>query len=255
MNSLETIIYYFIVSFSPINFEKENILQYSRDLVAVWIALSWMWIVYWGFGLILPSDKSISRPSAKITNKKIILTLLRNTFIVMAWGPVTALIPAVFPVYDWFNIIPNCPFSILFASLIKYICIVLFSDGWFYYFHKLFHSSYFYKYHRQHHEFIQSHALSGLYCGALEMFLVNNLSASIPMRLFGLGYIEMLVASVLTSLFILKGHGALQHSYSGPNWLIADWEHAHHHKKMNVNYGTSYIFDRIHGTYDGTIPK
>lgn len=243
-------IYNLLSPFSNI-VSNENLKQYSLNLSSIYISLIAMFGVFWILGLFLSREKAVSRPISKTTHTKVVLNLARNTLIVFAWAPINALVPVIFPVYDWLNIFPGCPISNIAASIIKYFCVILFTDAWFYYAHRLMHHPYFYKYHRQHHEFIQPYALAGLYCGAFEMWFCNNLSASLPMRLFGLGGIEMLLLSVLTSLFVIKGHGGIQYLYNGSDSLIADWEHAHHHKKMNVNYGTSYFFDRLHGTYDG----
>lgn len=253
---LEGWIYYClgrIAELFPKNYiSDEWLLWYCRELDSVWTSLSLLWITYWVLGLLLPRSHAVSRPIAQLNDQKIIRTLMRNTLIVMAWGPITAAIPPILPVYTWTkNILPfyGCSLTSLIASLVNYFCVAVFADGWFYYTHRLLHHRKLYRYHRQHHEFIQSHALSGLYCGALEMWLVNNLSVSLPMRLFGLSRTEMMVGSILTALNVIKGHGGLQKHYNLPSWLIADDEHAKHHKEMNVNYGVMYFFDGIHGTY------
>jgi sterol desaturase/sphingolipid hydroxylase (fatty acid hydroxylase superfamily) len=222
--------------------------NYFSELYSVQIALASLWITYYITGLILP-DKSIIRPSVNISKSKLYFTLIRNTFIVFGVGIFTAFIPEIIPIYSYFNVFPDYLISNIFASLIKYTVFSLFVDAWFYYFHRLLHTKMFYKYHKQHHEYIQSSAISALYCGMVELILVNNLSVGLPMRIFGFSQNEMIFWSIFTALNVAKGHAGLQFTFSHlPTWLFDD-EHGVHHEELTCNYGIMYIFDRIHGTY------
>lgn len=215
------------------------------SLVQLYYGWSAFWISYFVGSLFFPSEKGKTRPIAKITNKKVVVSLIRNCLVTSLTLPVIYFIPQTI----W---LPN----IWYGHLLKYALAMLLGEIWFYYSHRLMHHKWFYKWHSDHHAFIQPYALAGLYCSWVEMILVNYLAIWIPFQLLGFSILETCVGSMLIALNVLKGHAGLQ-LYSERSalakwiidWIFSSETHDLHHEKMTANFGLLYLLDRIHGTY------
>lgn len=212
------------------------------DLLHMYFGLVVFWTTYFVGASFFPSDNVITRPSAQITTDKIMKKLLVNCLVTIVSLPFIQYIPQLFyfsPTWHGF--------------LLKYTIMPLISEFWFYYAHRLMHHRYFYRWHSDHHAFIRSYALAGLYCSPVEMLFVNLLSVVIPLRFAGVSFPEAIVIFTLVALNVLKGHAQL-HLRDDipkwmPDWLISNWDHDLHHTTMVCNFGVLYLLDRLHGTY------
>lgn len=119
------------------------------------------------------------------------------------------------------------------------------------------HNKHFYKWHSDHHAFIQSHALAGLYCSVVEMLIVNQMSIAIPYQLLGFSLTEIIIMNIYVEITTLKGHAGLYFRTDLPKWLpksfVSALDHDIHHRAMTSNFGVLYLLDRIHGTYQPTL--
>lgn len=204
------------------------------------------WVVYFGASIFFPTDQSIIRPISKITNIMVKKRLIINCIATGAIVPLIAYIPQLIFFPDtWIG------------SLARFSVFPFISEIWFYYMHRLMHHKYFYKWHSDHHAFIQSYALAGLYCSVVEMLLVNQLSVSIPFQILGFSLGEIMFANIIVALNVLRGHAGLYFRTDLPKWmpnfLISALDHDIHHRKLTHNYGILYLLDRIHGTYKATL--
>jgi len=203
------------------------------------------WSVYFIGSSLFPSSKSVSRPSACISDKKLITNLATNVVATAFTIPIISFIP---PLIDISTNHPLC-------YIMRYGSLFLISEIWLYYFHRLLHHKYFYRWHKDHHAFIHPHALAGLYCSPVEMIIVNQLSISIPLQILNYSYYEVIVFTALIAINVLKGHSGLRF-YLTPNtlankiilFLFDNKVHDLHHEFLNVNYGNFYILDYLHDT-------
>ena len=210
------------------------------------LQLYYGFFVFWGTYFVaagfFPNNQVITRPIAKITSQKVAKRLLSNVLISSMVVPMISYIPTIVILpYTWYG------------YTFKYILMLLISEIWFYYMHRLMHHKLFYKWHADHHSFIQSYATAGLYCSWVEMILVNQLTIAIPLQLLNFSLIEIMFISMLVALNVLKGHAVLHLRTDVPKWipeiLSQSWDHDIHHKIMVKNFGILYLLDRIHGTY------
>src|SRR5436305_904801 len=212
------------------------------DLLYMYFGLVVFWGTYFGGALLFPSDDMITRPSAKITTGKVVKKLIVNCLVTIVILPFIRHISQIFyfPL-TWYGYI------------LKYMAMSLMAECWFYYTHRLLHTKYLYYWHADHHAFIRSYALAGLYCSPVEMVFVNLLSVVVPLQISGVLFIEVIIVFALIALNVLKGHAQLHLRKDIPNWipdwLVSNWDHDLHHKTMTCNYGVLYLLDRIHGTY------
>jgi sterol desaturase/sphingolipid hydroxylase (fatty acid hydroxylase superfamily) len=204
------------------------------------------WCTYFLGSLFFPSSKAVSRPSAKITLRKLMVNLAVNTIATALAIPLIYMIPPLIEI----------PAVSLPNYILRYGALFVLSDIWFYYMHRLMHHKYFYCWHKDHHAFIHPYALAGLYCSPVEMIIVNQLSVSIPMQMLGYTYNEIIFFTVLIALNILKGHSGLQLYLTENKWshklaviLFGNKMHDLHHELLNVNYGSLYLMDFIHSTH------
>lgn len=213
-----------------------------RELYA---ALTVFWVTYIGASMLFPDDKSIMRPKSRITRIDVIKRLVVNCFATIAMVPLISYIPQLI----------FFPDTILWR-LVRFVLFPFISEIWFYYIHRLMHTKYFYKWHADHHAFIQSYALAGLYCSVVEMIFVNQLSVAIPYQILGLTMGEMMFGNILVAFSALRGHAGMYFRDDIPMWMsylskdmISSLDHDIHHRTMSSNYGVLYLLDRIHGTY------
>ena len=203
------------------------------------------WITFWGTYFIASCffpDDSIVRPTAKIMKRNVIIRLLQNCAITAITIPLIYRVPQVI----WFS-------TEWYGYILKYVFVLFLSETWFYYVHRLLHHKLFYRWHADHHAYIQPYALAGFYCSLVEMILVNQLSMSVPFQLVGFTVHELLLASFLVPLSVLRGHAGLHLRTDLPSWfpvwLVSNWDHDLHHRTMTCNFGLLYLLDRVHGTY------
>jgi sterol desaturase/sphingolipid hydroxylase (fatty acid hydroxylase superfamily) len=208
------------------------------------------WFTYYFIGnLFFPYSKAVVRPMSKLTNKKsdtkLLMNLIFNTIITACTIPIIYYIPQLIDV----SIVTPIDYIFRYGSLI------LISEAWFYYVHRLMHHKWFYYWHKDHHSFIHPHALAGLYCSPVEMILVNQLSISIPFQILGYTYYEVMIFSSLIALNALKGHSGLELYLTEDTvqnkillFLFGNKMHDIHHEYLNYNYGIFYILDPLHGT-------
>lgn len=206
------------------------------------------WIVFWSTYIIgslwFPSSKAVTRPTVTTSTKNVITNLMVNSFVTfVAIIPISYIPPIV--------VMGDTSFDLI----IKYGSLLILSDIWFYYTHRLMHSPYLYKFHKQHHEFIHPYALAGLYCSPLEMVFVNQISISLPIQMLDYNTTEIMVFSGLIALNVLKGHSGIQFYWCDPKWFhkmmvffFGNKMHDIHHEYMNCNYGNLYFLDLIHNT-------
>ena len=206
------------------------------------------WMIFWGMYFIasnlFPEDHFKIRPVYKreITKYKIIRRLITNCIATLVTIPLISYIPRIiYTPETWYG------------TLIKFALLPLISEVWFYYMHRLMHIKCFYKFHADHHVFIRSYALAGLYCSVFEMIMVNQLSVAIPIQILGLSLIEITILNIIVALNVLKGHACLDYRGDIPHWLpkfvSSGRDHDVHHESMTYNYGIIYLLDRLHGTY------
>lgn len=200
------------------------------------------WATYFGASYLFPMDQVKTRPRAQITREKVRNRLILNCAVTATIVPLVAHVPQLLFFSDtWLG------------TFAKFSMIPLMSEIWFYYTHRLMHSKWFYRWHADHHAFIQSCAIAGLYCSPIEMILVNQLSVSVPFRILGLSLGELIFANMGVALSVLRGHAGLHFRDDLPKWIPRDMvtalDHDIHHHTLKNNYGVFYILDRIHGTY------
>lgn len=202
------------------------------ELVIGW---SVFWITYFVVGTKFPTHKAQTRPHAQITMNKVLAQLKNNILASMVVLPLVPYIPHLFSV----------------PTILKFVLLPLISEVWFYYIHRLMHHRWFYSWHAMHHEFIQPHALAGLYCSVVEMLLVNQLSIAIPFQIMGFTLYELILANILVAINVLKGHSGLAKELGAQPWtkIFSSTEHDTHHKTLKYNFGILYLLDRVHGTY------
>lgn len=200
------------------------------------------WVTYFVASIFFPTDQTIIRPRSNVTKSNVITRLIINCMATGAIVPLIACIPQLF-------ILPNT----WLGTLLRFMIFPLISEIWFYYMHRLMHHKYFYKWHSDHHAFIQSYALAGLYCSTIEMILVNQLSVAIPFQILGLSIEEIIFANIIVALNVLRGHAGLYFRTDLPKWIpiyvISGLDHDIHHHTLTSNYGVLYLLDRAHGTY------
>jgi len=202
------------------------------------------WITYFTMSKIFPKDNVIIRPKYNnyISDETVMRRLIINCLASGVIVPIISYIPQVIFLPDTLG-----------GSIIRFALFPLISETWFYYMHRLMHTSYFYKWHADHHAFIRSHALAGLYCSVIEMLIVNQMSIAIPFQILGLSFNQIIFANILVALNVLKAHACL-YSRNDIPWFIpravvSALDHDTHHYSLTCNYGILYLLDRIHGTY------
>lgn len=203
-----------------------------RALLSCWLAL---WTTYCTVASVLPRAAERFRRGVNLTYKDLYYNMAKNIGATLVVLPIISYIPSVYPYQGWI------------AAIIKYILTAIVADLWFYTWHRLMHHPKLYHYHRQHHEYYHPSALGGLYCSTTEMILVNQLSIAVPFQLFNYSQTEMVVASIIVALNVIKGHAGLHH-YGNVGYLNGI-EHELHHEEMTVNYGVMYLVDRVLKTY------
>jgi len=108
--------------------------------------------------------------------------------------------------------------------------------------------------HQTHHQPTRMYALNGprLHPGNYAWIAVAN---TVPMLLLGAELSSVMLASMLTSFFVLFQHANLHLRFDGWNRILAtpDVHRAHHatdHAARGVNYGIVLLaFDHVFGTY------
>lgn len=130
--------------------------------------------------------------------------------------------------------------------IIKLIICVFSEDVLFYYFHRLFHTKWLYGLvHKQHHEYNVPIAISAQYVHPIEQI-------TLLIQLFT-GPLIVKLNPVITCYLLLfyVTMNVLTHSgYKIP--FIDTNYHDSHHKHFNINYGSMYFLDMLHGTYSVT---
>ncbi len=216
------------------------------ELSDYYLVLGVFWATYFGASYLFPTDQIKTRPRAKITQEKVRNRLLLNCLATAAIIPVVANIPQLFFFSDtWMG------------TFARFSLIPLLSEIWFYYMHRLMHTKWFYHWHADHHAFIQSCAIAGLYCSPVEMILVNQFSVAIPFRILGLSFHELIFANIMVALSVLRGHAGLHFRDDIPpyipRYMVTALDHDIHHHTMINNFGVFYILDRVHGTYKDSL--
>ena len=219
------------------------------DLINSYYVLFVFWSTYFTASLFFPTDQAKTRPSAQITDKKVVKKLFLNCLATMAIVPILRQIPQLlFFSLTWLG------------YLIKWIMLPFMAETWFYHAHRLMHHKWFYRWHSDHHAFIQSHALAGLYCSVVEMIFVNQLSIAIPYQILGLSMSEMMIFNVYVAISTLRGHAGIYFRKDMPQWMpkflinaLSASDHDIYHRVLTHNFGVMYLFDRIYGTYQAEL--
>lgn len=198
------------------------------ELYSIWFTF---WLTYFCFGCLFPQDKTKTR--TPVTYDDVTRCLIYNCLVTTIPIPILSYIPHIFP--D--------------ISIVKYMLFPLLTEIWFYYSHRIMHTKYFYKWHKDHHNFIISYGLAGLYCSPTEMIFVNQLSVAIPFQLLGFSFKELVIINILVALNILKSHAAFGYRDNSPLYLKEISLHDIHHSRLNCNYGIFCILDRLHDTF------
>lgn len=156
----------------------------------------------------------------------------------------------------------NCPYRFdkesfpkLAEILIQIPMCMLVEDFLFYLSHRLLHTNYFYsKVHKQHHEYVESVAISATYAHPVEYVLGNILPSSIMPMILGkrmhlLTYLIYLIVVLHESH---DGHSGYNFSWSPHRLLPMAFDaefHIFHHWKFKGNYANYFsIWDRVLGT-------
>ena len=118
-----------------------------------------------------------------------------------------------------------------------------------YYIHRLLHHSWFYaRYHKLHHSFTAPIAFTGLYATPVEHFVSDFIPIVLPLALVARYHEPVHILSFNVYLISVLLVGTAEHS--GYDFVQPPVSKAHdlHHEKSNVNYGSLYIMDWLHGT-------
>ncbi|GAG60380.1 unnamed protein product [marine sediment metagenome] len=185
--------------------------------------VSWgvFWTTYWVFGGILTY---FFKEKRKITNLgKVISNLLVN----MVWSLFGSLI------------LSQLPLRMLTNSYLvtKFLVVYLIADIWFYHMHIMLHQGQLYHLHKRHHEFSEPFALTGLYSDIYECIFLNTLAGGLGPVIVQLPppYIYIWLAIISWNVLIAHSGSSMIHDY--------------HHSKFKYNYGISFIFDKLYGTW------
>lgn len=138
----------------------------------------------------------------------------------------------------------HLPLSNNFESLklIIYKCIIAYiiSQLYFYFAHRLFHTKYLFKYiHYVHHQSINVHPLIANYCHPIELLFVNIPSVSLGVILTEMSWKLSCIWYIFFTI-----HSMLDHY----KWIHSE-HHNRHHEKIQYNYSTWPIIDKIFGTF------
>ena len=118
-----------------------------------------------------------------------------------------------------------------------------------YYVHRVLHHPRFYaRYHKLHHSFTAPIAFTGLYSTPVEHFFTDFIPIVLPLALVARYYEPVHILSSNAFLISVLLVGTAEHS--GYDFAQPPLSKAHdlHHEKSNVNYGSLYFMDWLHGT-------
>lgn len=191
------------------------------------------WVTYFVAGCLFYNNTNEKiMTNSMITTQNLLNTLGVNALITFLFIPIANMIPPIIIYSDtWYGYIAR----ILTALIIGDLC--------FYWSHRLMHKPFFYYLHKKHHLYVIPHSLAGLYTSPIEMLISNHLSMVLALKLVSCYSVDMLILeSAVVALNILKSHN------SDKIWEGSQ-HHDLHHKKMNCNFGFSYMTDIIFGTY------
>ena len=213
-----------------------------NDLHFAWAAF---WLNYWITGSLYPKVQSKTIKDAEISKKALFLNLAQNMLLTFSWTFVFNLLPTLYARSNtWIE----------YVGL--YIFLFILSEGVNYYVHRLLHHPRLYFIHKDHHKYIHSEPLAGLYVSRREMIIQSPLLVMMIYKLIGFRRIEMIVWSLFYSMHSLNSHSGVAqgvHDHSFLSEIICfvfdDSFHASHHCLGKVNFGFWGIFDLLHGTY------
>ena len=139
------------------------------------------------------------------------------------------------PAYILLNYIKLSSIQLGFIS--SFIVLVLGTELWFYFSHRLLHSRYLYPYHKIHHLYTEPTAVTALYCHGFEFIFCNFLSVVWTQMFIDYPWYILLMWYSLTAFNTTRSH------------QLVDGYHYIHHGNSKKNFGVLGIFDHLMGTY------
>jgi sterol desaturase/sphingolipid hydroxylase (fatty acid hydroxylase superfamily) len=229
----------------------DNINQTDNNFNVNNLHYAWFsfWVTYWIFGTLFTIQNKTDQSKISgsgVSNKKLFGMLTISMIITFIWTfSFNKFLPTLI-VRKW----------TLIEYIVLYAILLFIYELMNYHVHRLLHTKWFYKFHKCHHAYIDSVPLAGIYGSLVETIINNPLALMIIYKLFGFTHIETTGFSIFIALNAIKSHSDIKNILD-PNtaWnrfvliLFDDSYHTVHHTKLNHNYGYSYIFDGLYGTY------
>lgn len=143
----------------------------------------------------------------------------------------------IFEVYQMYTDFPA--FSL--KELLYLPALFFYTQGWFYFAHRLMHHPKLYLWHKEHHYFKEPPPFGTFYCSTFEHLFVNMGSLMIPLCLFSFSQITVYLWAFTVLHNSVSAHMGTQYQGS---------EHWIHHQKFTVNFGSGTLFDKWFGTHE-----
>jgi sterol desaturase/sphingolipid hydroxylase (fatty acid hydroxylase superfamily) len=227
---------------------------FENDMYCGWFAY---WITYWTLAWFMPKYPSITRPKDKMTQWKVLRSLLSNMVFTFC----------MLPIYNWaqpqlswrtsegWN--SNLVFGITYGDLAAYGGMWIIFETANYHIHGiLLHQTPLKRFHEDHHSFITSKPPSAIYVSIVEMIIESPFHSMPIYRLLCYQTWEIIAISIIFAIYGLRTHsGVTQNVPPTTVWnkfILFLWDdsyHAVHHKNRTKNLGSSWIFDWLYGTY------
>ena len=129
--------------------------------------------------------------------------------------------------------------NVMGDTMLGFLTILHVINCFFYLTHRMLHLPLLYRYiHYQHHEIIDSFAVSTYYTHPIEYLVSNMLSFFLPILILGSSYRFMITLILLSTVFSTLSH--VTYVYN---------DHQVHHRYYRYNYGFGSYFDMICGTF------